>query len=880
MALGMAQVAVQAQGRDMYGYLAGWSSGYPGIAGPGMERPSMHKWYAPRYLAETYARPWYAVDTFYAQETYRRYVDQLLEGDEWYDRFGRSLGRGWLVYSWEQQQSLRSGSQIWKGSADPDEVNAYRVFFSNLVIASDRGGGGSYRLTIGDQIFTRFTPLTLYKPRFDGFRLDWTTDRLATSLVLSRPSNPSGGQRSNATHLFGGYLSFQASDQANLGFTYVNAHNAQTQREFSLGNPLHGTLTTAQNQPLKRFWVRLRDDSPEDNRGGVSLFRHEIVLVDTGGRPLRGRDIGLLPRVEGGRLQDGVLVADGQESILLEYDLSALNYEGIRTAQIRQVITELSVANDYYIEMASDLQTSGERFNPEVIFLPARRAVGNVQDYSNSRVLRLDYGLPTGNALIGVSGDLVNWQGFSLQGEGVLNRRYAKYPDPEEVQFHLVTQQAHAAYLNLLYQHEPWSLFAEVFSIEDGYSTRYWLTQANGEIHYKTSIPELYEFVDDDDDRDALPEWERPFQPSSRQVAWPGYDENGDFLYDYNENNNLIPDYAEPFLRFRADRPEFLFGLDMNYNNIIDRFEDDEQPDYPYKQDHRGFNAYTRIDFTPDLGLVLGAQRLGLISGDGRTRAIYALGTWTRLLAGGGRMRLSDFGALVRDDIPDDVRQWAQPINALGRMQEVPDRLPAQNTWRNTLYGDMEHHLGSGPRLLHRFKWDLWLQRDPEEEVRFREGRKRAGFLGLIDKAEWTLPVGLATLEPRWKSEVQWNRPFSTRQDKAASVEQTATLLWTQPLLAERTRVNYFPGYGRQLFNTQLQLGLELTRLWLLEGRRPDTDQDFTGWTVAAQVTNRTGYQGYQVVSRVGWQWGRRRLAQGEVQPTSMLFTAIYAGLE
>ena len=30
----------------------------------------------------------------------------------------------------------------------------------------------------------------------------------------------------------------------------------------------------------------------------------------------------------------------------------------------------------------------------------------------------------------------------------------------------------------------------------------------------------------------------------------------------------------------------------MNNNGWIDRFENDEEPDYPYRRDHRGYNIY------------------------------------------------------------------------------------------------------------------------------------------------------------------------------------------------------------------------------------------------------------------------------------------------
>lgn len=311
----------------------------------------------------------------------------------------------------------------------------------------------------------------------------------------------------------------------------------------------------------------------------------------------------------------------------------------------------------------------------------------------------------------------------------------------------------------------------------------------------------------------------------------------------------------------------------------MDRFENDDLPDYPYKADHRGYNVYLRGDASPELSGILGVQRMKLIAGDGRTRSLYTLGKWTRLLSRGGRVRLFAFGVLVRDEIRDEVEQWVQPIGALGRMQEVRDALPARHTWKSTLYADWDQRPAEGLRLLHRFKWEHLRQRDPGEEVRRREGRPRAGFLGIIDKAEWTLPLGLGVLEPRWKSEFRRDRPYSSRLPSSSSLEETASLLWTQPLMAERTRINYYARYGRQLFSTELQTGIELGRLWLLEGWRDGVDRNYTGFTWVAQLTNQVGYLGYKLVSRLGVQWTRRSFAGGERQQNSLLFVTIHAGL-
>lgn len=869
---------------------------------PGFEveyvNPTLRKWYEPRHLPESYMRPWHVVDRRYAEDMYLRYVDHVLEGDEFYDVLGNSLGRGWLVYSWTQQQPQTRGSDIIKrpvkavrNNADAGYgVLAYEDLFQRLVIASDHGGGSTYRLMVGDEIPTRFTPLTFHKPRFNGVRLDGTSDRVSTSLILSRPSDPDGfpptlmiptpgaGERTNVTHLFGGHADFQLGGAAQLGLTYVNAHNAQTELKLHDGNPLRGALTVHQNQTLGKLWVRLRDDSPGDLRDGASLVAYDLVVVDTTGRELRGSEIGLVPRVEGRSTAAGVLVADGPEEILLEYDMRSLNYDGVSSAALRQVGVELTVANDYRIDMASDLQTDGSGSTANIVFLPFERAAGNVRDKSNTGVLSLEYGLPVATEILGVDWRLVDWHGLSLLGEAAVNRQFRRYPNAERLHHHQAVRRAPAAYGQAEYRRGPWMGYAEAFTMDDAYSTRYWLTSYSGLIQYSAPTPQLYEFVDDDDDQDGYPDWSRPFQ-TGNENAWPGYDENRDYINDHNQNRNLVPDYAEPFLRFRSDRPELLFGLDMNHNGWIDRFENDVHPDYPYRRDHRGYNIYARLHAAPDMWWTVGRQRMRLLSGDGRTRSWYALGTWSRALRGGGRVRAAGFGALVRDSIADDLEQWFQPVDAQGRMQEVADILPGANTWRTTLYADLDHRLGQGTRLLHRVKWDGWWQRDRGPALAASGRRRHGWFVGVVDKIEGSASAGITTVRPRWKSEMLWERPASRAIPGSASVEQTGILLVTHPLMAERTRVSYHAGYGRQVFSSEVQVGLEANARWMLEGARDGMDEDYLRLTGLAQLTNRAAYEGYLLVTRVGVRLSQWRFERERDQRTSMAYMSVNAGL-
>ncbi len=847
--------------------------------------PELHKWYGPRQLRETYAQPWYTRESFYAGEGYRRYVNQLLEGSHFYDRFGTSLGRGWLVYNWTQTQPEARGSAIMKKpfndfSNGGTGRNTYTGFFSRLVIASDGDRRGTYRLMVGDEIYTSFTPLTFYKPRFNGLRLDYAADAYRASLILSRPSEPNRDMRTNLTHVVGGHAEWDAGEDLHLGFSYVGAHNANTKNDFVSGNPLHGLLTAHQNQDLQDLWVRISDDSPNDNRGGPVVFAYDLVMVDTSGREIRGSEIGLLPIVDGGRNAGGALVADGTEAIVIYYDLSSLSdygSENLDSSDLRRASIELAIANDYRIEMTSDLQTDGQRRNAEPVFLGVDRAAGNIADRSNSTVLRSDYTLPAANEVAGVNWTMANWKGLSLEGEFVLNRRHGFYPSPNIARGYHEIEEATAAYNTLLYRRFPWALFVEIFSIDADYSTSYWLTEASGIIRYKDRIPQRYEMVDDDDDLDTIPEWERPLQRSSPTV-FPGYDENGDFIYDHNQNRNFQPDYDEPFLRFRSDRPEFLFGLDMNHNGTIDRFEDDDRPDYPYRRDQRGFNAYLRFNIKPGMDMLLGRQQVRALASSGHTRAWYIMCNWKWEMPR-GRLRLFEYGAVLRDDIADPINRWVQPAGLSGRMRRVEDVLVGRNTWKNVLYADFEHWVGDGVRMLHRAKWEYWRQRDPRELVWGREGRMDSGFLGMINKAEWSIPIGLSVLEPRFKSEYRKVRPFTRRLPAASILEETFFLIWTQPILAETVGVTYFPRYGRQQFHTEVQFGLELTWLRLLDGELVDVKDDFKGWTAVGQFINRVGYQGYQLAARVGLRIGQRSFAAGDSQRTSLFFLSINAGL-
>ena len=855
---------------------------------PGFEidyiAPRVRKVRGPQNLAETWSTQWYGHADDYSRQAYQRYVDSRLDGPLVYDDFGNNLGRNWHVYSWTQEQPSPRGSLIDKrrrfnavsSSPGSSGFSSYDGFFGALVVAGDASGGASYRLTIGDQIYSHFTPLTFYKPRFNGVRLDYAASRASGSLLMSRPSDPDEFERTNSTTMIAAHVEVEAFPGAVFGMSYVNAHNVLTQIEFDDGNPLHGTLTASHNTPLETIWVRVRDDSPGNGSEGVKLAGFDIVLTDTLGREFEGGDIGFVPTVTGGRTEAGRLVAQDEDGIVLQYDLQAITHDSLQTGALTQVRVDVSVANDYRIEMASNLQTDSEDFNPEIVYLPVARSARNVQDNSNSRIVSVDYGLPTGTDILGFDASIITTR-LSAQGELAINRRFRRYPNPAISHHHEVTERALAGYAQAVWQWQPLTLFGEAFSIDDDYTTSYWLTDSRGRVAFKNPIPQVYEFVDDDDDYDAMPEWQRPFQRFNSTV-WPGADENRDFVNDHNQNRNLIPDYEEPFLRYASDRPEFLFGYDLNHNRVIDRFENDNLPDYPYKADHRGYNGYATMGVGSDAEWTVGRQNMWLLAGDGRTRSWYSTMQWE---AGTPTLkpRVLFSGALVQDDIADDLILWTQPRDASGRMQEVRDPLAALDTWKATLYGDFDSRFDNGMRFYHRAKWDLVRQRDSKSEVNAREGRKTSGFVGVINKAEWVIPAGLSYFEPRFKSAFRRILPYSRRQPKATVVEETLFLLWTQPVFSESVGVNYFPKYGRGIFDSQLQFGLEASRLWMLDGALVNVEEGFSSVSGVAQLTNRSAYQGYTLITRLGVLITERHFETLSKQRSSQVFLSVNAGL-
>ena len=834
-----------------------WEPTGPGVLFDALD-PSIRKWYVPQELYNEFN--WHQTQySNYARENYQRYVSTTLEGNYIYDVYGNFLTRGWQIFDWRQQNPQPFGSQL-------NKDGRFSSWFSNLVIASDHKGQYHYAITVGNEIRTTLTPMTFSKPRFDGIQLDFESDKYASTLLMSRISNTSGSETSNNTSLIGGRLQAQIGDFVTIGGTFVNAHHAQTQTEVFNGNLFKGNLTGEQSVgQVTLINVLIKDDSPEDGEAGGALFAYDVVIWDENGKKTRGSEIGFRPQIEGGFFRRGYLSADGTEVISLRYDFQDRTYTGPDLGTIHRIQIELVLANDYLVEMASDLQNN---FRGKVVFIPVARASGNVKDASNQRVLAIDYGLPTANQIAGFTFEFTDLDGMDAYFEFNRNNQYRQYPNPGVQRNHIGESVAEAWMLNLSKYTYPYFAFIEVFKTEPNYQTGLHVVDQNGIVDYGSNF-RLFEFVDDNDDQDRFPDWERSGFTSGDKQVFPGWDENNDFISDFNQNDtpgspNRIPDYEEPFLRFHVERPEYQYGIDMNHNGTIDRFENDEYADLPYSRDRAGYNFYLGRFLLPDLRLTFGRHRIDQLSSDSRSLANYAILT-SEYNRGKTRLRFFQDIRKVRDNINDDLLQWRQLPNSRGELLPVVDRLPARDTLINTTWLALDFIPRSAFFVKNSIKWSWYHQYAEKVKIVLREQRKDGYFFGMVNKAEARFQLRKLALIPAWKSEFQRRAPIDVREAPIREHSQLFLLMARLPVFV----------------SSYVESGVEHHRFsQLREPTPPGREDSFYETTIVGQLTNISDYQGYRLTTALGFDFTKRHFELEGTRTRTRGFLTVFAGVE
>ncbi len=850
--------------------------------------PAVKKWYISQELYNEYRWKQWEYSN-YARSQYQRYVNIALEGNYFYDFFGNFVNRGWLIFNNSQSQPLQRGNELFKDSR-------FKNWFNSLLVASDSKGEYFYGITIGNGIRTTLTPMTFSKPDFDGVQFDLATDKYMLTFLYSRLGESGGDEtpteginRTNNTSLLGGRATIQVGDFTTFGFNFVNAHQSNTLTDGFGGNPLTGELTVDQkNETVSWIEILLSDDSPEDGEGGAAFFPagSDIILTYLDGTSERGKAIGFEPIIEGGFPQEGFISADGTEQIRLRYDFNSADFllaASQDKSKIRQVKFDLVLGNDYKVQTTSNRQTGR---NNDPIFTLITRAPGNVKDNTNLRVISFDYGLPTSTQIFGFTLELEDIKGFHFYGEWDNSRTYRKYPYPSTDQGntdHSTSSgtgnkpSSEAWMVNLWNSAGPYFFFAEAFHMDPDYATSVYVAEQDGFINYSSGYFEnhnpgsnerfLVEFVEDNDDQDRIPDWGRNDALSVDRAVFPGWDENNDFIPDFNQNDNgsvinLIPDYEEPFLRQHVDRPEFLYGIDANNNGWVDRFENDNQPDFPYKRDHEGFNIYTGFQPIPEIRLTAGHMRETLISSNQRNYATYGLITIDANHPSWGRLKVMESLKSVKDNIPDDLLQWDSHSTLRdSRNVEFLDPLLARDAWYNSFYIGHTYEPIPSLTIKNSLKYDLWNQRLNSTERNQFGLNKEEFFFGIINKADYTLDFTKIRIQPRWKSEFRRQTyDLFTREDRKELTEIFGTII-ELPVLRRTT----------------LATGIE----YVIFRDLNEKINNFQSFITAGQLTNVAEYQGYVLTTQVGMKFDARDFKDPAIKNRTVTegFITVYAGL-
>ena len=855
----------------------------------GAIEPAVRRWFIPQHMYSESS--WLQWDyTNYARESYMRPVSTDLIGDYYYDLYGNRVAQGWLIFNSGQSSPQDLGNVLFKS-------NRFKSWFAELVVAGDHKGQYHYALTVSSNLRTTFTPLSFSKPRLDGIQFDAATDKYQGTLVYSRFTGPRGTQgfelaQTNNTTLFGARMVAQVGDFVEVGAHTVNIHHSNTRSSSLVDHQFRGGLTTDQNRILNTIEIVLADDSPNDGTGGAAYFPSgsDVLITYRDGTVDRGSDLRFNPIIEGGVSGQGFVEANGRERIRLIYDFNDpmfINQSRGDLAEIVAVEFQLVLANDYQVWMTSDGQTDG---SGKPVLLLLTQAEGNIKDLTNLRTVSFDYGLPTATTLAGWSMSLSEVWGLDVYAEYDLSWSFRKYPNVQEESHHVSSgiegkTKAPAWMLNISKKAYPLFFFGEAYALDPLYNTQAFVSNASGAIDYSAGSAaganvevfwdgssnvaaaqsNLVELVEDNDDQDRIPDNFRADWGSPDLQVFPGWDQNSDFLPDLNQNDNRvkinnIPDYEEPFLRFDVDRPEFLYGMDMNNNFWVDQYENDAAPDYPYRKDHKGYNIYGGAHLLHGMRLMIGKNHERKISSEQRSKSIYTLLTYDSSTPRYGNLRYFHMVKHVQDDIPDPLLQWA-PDNTLrgGSLTPIEDPLIARDTFVNQTY--LGHALSRGSfKWVNKANYVLYRQlMDRQQRLAFNLEQSDF-FFGLINKVSHTLEVGRLQLQSRWKSEFRHQSRGLFDLQQHTSLTQLLSAIVKIPLLTV----------------TDLESGVEYVRF---DDMNVDA-MDSNSLLGAVQIANTSAYQGYLIKSLVGFSVERKAFTEAEASTGTQAFISVYAGLE
>lgn len=809
-----------------------------------------------------------------------------------YDPFGTTLVNGVDLYRGQEYRTLSpfGGSRLFK-----DDL--YRDLFQNLVVANDTYQGWSSSLIVGRAVEARFKPSLLNVLRMNGIRWDGDSRRNSFSVIGSRISEPLrviATPLDFATYLFGANWQTQIGSILTFSASYANTHFTDTLTDRGKGSFRKGVFPSSLVTPDEIF-LAVSDDSPGDGSGarvyGVEVYvggervdlqpevrKIEGLLATSIERRvipeqmrledlphLRKRQSWLPHMIEFRNLfdhDDGLFrradVVDGQAGILEAIDDDVLLFRFELPPSTGDVSFRVLASNDYAIDMGAQINRIGVASQRWGDWRNAVRADGNIKDESNLGWVEFPYAFPSGLELYGAKADL-DLFGFNIHGDYDVSTHHLIFPVNEGRRH---DDRAQSYSLRGERSFNQVNIGFELFEMPPNYRTAF--------TYWNDAVPGLreYQFVDDNDDLDQWPDsWEHGeplsfgftddvtraskdakenlMPPSKRSIGFgvfPGLDDNSDGILDTNVNNNLIPDYQEPFLMYYVEPESFVYGDDFDNNGLVDSRENDNTPDYPYELDSRGRHLFVTFGRETQLSVTLGAHDIDQIAGGGHNRALYAKAQYDRQLGRFVRMDLRHRTKRVQDTIEDPVYQYiSNPllVREIYEIQLQPDALNYRNSLASLSYLRFDYTGGEAVNLNSTWRYEINHRLDATLDDGRPQETGNDWSLALVNRADYAWkPAEKWVVTPMMKT--TYRRAYSALFE-ATTVDETS--------LVPIVRADY-----HLTERTILRGGLQGVPFFKHRFRNSAAPfQDFNAWHYILTMQNLSSYTGYRVSLNMGF---------------------------
>ncbi|MDA1280600.1 MAG: hypothetical protein O3B95_11300 [Chloroflexi bacterium] len=638
--------------------------------------------------------------------------------------------------------------------------------------------------------------------------------------------------------------------------------------------------------------VRFQDDSPEDGTGGAVVFDVQAVarIIEGGQERFEILEVSDIERssgvIDGPRHVEasGTFQDDGlnfPNFVEYHYELPDSTH-GVEFSTI--------VANDYRILIRQDhlaVDSRGRSTRRETDFRIVRRADNNVVDLSNRSRVSFEQGMQTGQDVIGLNAR-VQMAGFDVNGEVARSSDFFQFASKQGSRS---DQDELAAYVTVQRQLPGMSVCLEAFhtgpkfggfqhksqarenaemsvglsnsGIELGsedirtVGTKYYFNSPRQdpvgtdvtEGGSGTNTP-VYALVDDNDDMDQWPDdWVQDWDIASRQIKYlesdagiyPFYDYDVDGYADNNRNRNQLADSEEAFLMYFTDPREFYWGDDFNNNFVLDAWEDDDQSNYPYDKDERGFHAVVEFEPLGAVDVTLGRYDVDQIAGSGGNEVNYGRVSAQRQLTPTVWVRADHETKSVKDDIHNPYFDFVLREQTQGRLIPFQFFFPDEIEYRDSFVHRGLWHGKYRPNSRWEFNAKARYEMNSQSATTLIDGTRlpkdNFDFIGFLAKGGYVRNLGHWSLMPRVK--VQYMK--RDRQSVALPVVE-------ELLIAPILRADY-----HLTSRTMIRFGIQ--GMPLLNDRRidyRDGDNDSNQHTYLLTYYNRSDYGGYKVGTEVG----------------------------